>query len=188
MYTVLIQGLTVTTYSTRNLAINNNPQIAFGFGTKAIYAFTEGIVDKMVVGGKGAGLAEMAKLGLPVPPGFTIPIKICHEFQKIGKLTEGLFNKDIMGALKNVEDEMGRKFGDETKPLLVSVRSGAPVSMLGMMDTILNVGLNDLIVQGLAKEINNERFAFDSYRRLIQMFGTIVKNIDSKIFEKNWIM
>ena len=134
-----------------------------------------------LLGGKGAGLAEMTRLGLPVPPGFTIPTKACNAFARTGRFPPGLW-KQVESALSTVETKIGRRFGDPSNPLLVSVRSGAKFSMPGMMDTVLNLGLNDETVETLGR-ISNERFAWDSYRRLIAMFGRIVKDVDGRKFE-----
>ena len=129
---------------------------------------------KMLLGGKGANLAEMTNIGLPVPPGFTITTEMCTYFRlRGGKYPPG-FRKNVLAALRRVERRTGKKFGDAKNPLLVSVRSGAPASMPGMMDTILNLGLNDTTVKGLIAKTGNERFAFDSYRRLVQMYGDVV--------------
>ena len=135
-----------------------------------------------LLGGKGAGLAEMTRLGLPVPPGFTITTKACTAFSKGGRLPSGLL-KQAEEALATIETRSGRRFGDPGNPLLLSVRSGAKFSMPGMMDTVLNLGLNDETVAGLARFTSNERFAWDSYRRLLAMFGRIVKDIDGRKFE-----
>ena len=135
-----------------------------------------------LLGGKGAGLAEMTRLGLPVPPGFTITTKACNTFSRSGRFPPGLL-KQVENALATVETKSGKAFGDAKNPLLVSVRSGAKFSMPGMMDTVLNVGLNDETVAGLAALTGNERFAWDSYRRLLSMFGRIVKDIDGRKFE-----
>ena len=134
-----------------------------------------------LLGGKGAGLAEMTRLGLPVPPGFTITTKACNAFARTGRFPPGLW-KQVESALSTVETKIGRRFGDPSNPLLVSVRSGAKFSMPGMMDTVLNLGLNDETVETLGR-ISNERFAWDSYRRLIAMFGRIVKDVDGRKFE-----
>ncbi len=150
---------------------------------KRIVFFEEGDgKDKRLLGGKGAGLAEMTKLGLPVPPGFIIVTDVCNEYYSNGhKLPEGL-EEEIVDSMKILESKTGKVFGSNTNPLLVSVRSGAPISMPGMMDTILNLGLNDSTVEALAKISNDPRFAYDAYRRFIQMFGKIVFNINDKIF------
>ncbi len=151
---------------------------------KLVYMFEEGNKDMAdLLGGKGAGLAEMKKIGLPVPPGFTITTEACIIFQKTGKFPDGMMDS-AMEALARVEAETGKKLGGTSSPLLVSVRSGAPISMPGMMDTILNVGLNDSTIKGLAKSTGNMRFALDSYRRLKQMFGTVVLGIDHEKFEE----
>ncbi len=156
--------------------------------TKFVYYFTKGGADgnakmKDLLGGKGANLAEMCNIGIPVPPGFTITTEACvYYYKNGGKYPEGL-EEQVRENLKRLEEETGKKFGDPENPLLVSVRSGARVSMPGMMDTILNLGLNDEAVKGLAKVSGNERFAYDSYRRFIQMFGNVVMKIDSSHFE-----
>lgn len=151
---------------------------------KAIYAFEEGNKNmKPLLGGKGANLAEMTNLGLPVPPGFTITTEVCNYFLENADYPEGFF-ADLDSKLEDLEKKMGKKFGDAVNPLLVSVRSGAAVSMPGMMDTILNLGLNDETVQGLAKKMNNQRFAYDSYRRFIQMFGDVVLGVEHEKFEE----
>ncbi|MCS7187376.1 MAG: pyruvate, phosphate dikinase, partial [Armatimonadota bacterium] len=138
---------------------------------------------RMLLGNKGANLAEMTNLGLPVPPGFTITTEVCREYHRNGgKLPEGLMD-EVHQYMAKVEKKVGRKFGDPSNPLLVSVRSGAPASMPGMMDTILNLGLNDQTVQGLIKQTNDERFAYDAYRRFVQMFGDIVMGVDREEFE-----
>ncbi|MEL6105475.1 MAG: pyruvate, phosphate dikinase [Planctomycetota bacterium] len=156
---------------------------------KMVYYFgktkTEGKgKPKDLLGGKGLNLAEMTSIGLPVPPGFTITTEVCDQYYKSGeKLPEGLMS-DVGKAVKKLEKELGKKFGDDSNPLLVSVRSGAAVSMPGMMNTILNLGLNDVATEGLAKATKNERFAYDSYRRLINMFGDVVMGMDHHQFEK----
>ncbi len=150
---------------------------------KFVYDFTEGNKDmKDLLGGKGANLAEMTNIGLPVPPGFTITTEACRYYLEHGGTPEGL-DEEIAGHLAKLEDEMDRRLGDPADPLLVSVRSGAKFSMPGMMDTVLNIGLSDESVQGLAKQSGNERFAWDAYRRLIQMFGKTVLGIDGEHFE-----
>jgi pyruvate,orthophosphate dikinase len=139
---------------------------------------------KDLLGGKGAGLAEMTSIGLPVPPGFTITTDVCREFTRNGmKMPKGL-SEQVRKALTRVEKVTGCVFGSEEKPLLLSVRSGSRESMPGMMDTILNIGLNDRTLHGLAKDLQNDRFAFDCYRRLIQMFGNVVLGIDKGLFEE----
>src|SRR4051812_7768570 len=149
-----------------------------------VYDFTEGDKDqKDLLGGKGANLAEMTNLGLPVPPGFTIATEACRAYLEANDLPEGLAT-EIDEHLTALEKEMGRRLGEPGDPLLVSVRSGAAVSMPGMMETVLNVGLNDESVRGLAEQSNDERFALDSYRRLLQMFGATVLGIDSEVFSR----
>jgi len=146
--------------------------------------YTKLINPKNILGGKGANLAEMGKLGLPVPPGFTISTEVCELFYKNKKKLNLKILKEINKELKNIEKKSGKKFGDLRNPLLVSVRSGARVSMPGMMDTILNLGLNDKTVQALAKKTSNVRFAKDSYRRFIQMYSNVVLGIENYHFEE----
>ena len=153
--------------------------------TKWVYAFEEGNRDqKFLLGGKGANLAEMTNLGLPVPSGFTITTEACNDYMaRARQLPEGLM--DQMAAERaDLETKMGKVLGDGRDPLLVSVRSGAAFSMPGMMDTVLNLGLNDESVEGLAKQTNNERFAYDSYRRFVQMFAKIVLDVPGELFEE----
>ncbi|MFI6628387.1 pyruvate, phosphate dikinase [Nonomuraea fuscirosea] len=152
---------------------------------KYVYDFTEGDRNqKDLLGGKGANLAEMTNLGLPVPPGFTITSEACRRYLAEGSVPEGL-DQEVAGHLEALEAQMGRKLGQADDPLLVSVRSGAKFSMPGMMETVLNIGLNDESVHGLAKQAGgNDRFAWDSYRRLIQMFGKTVLGIDGDLFER----
>jgi pyruvate,orthophosphate dikinase len=156
--------------------------------TKWIYTFGDGKAEgaahmRELLGGKGANLAEMAGLGLPVPPGFTITTEVCTHFTaNDGKHPDGL-EDELKSALVGIEKIMGAKFGDAKNPLLVSVRSGARASMPGMMDTVLNLGLNDVTVAGLVKRSGDERFAYDSYRRFIQMFGDVVLGVDHHMFE-----
>ncbi len=139
---------------------------------------------KDLLGGKGANLAEMTNIGLPVPPGFTITTEVCKEYYEFGgKWPDGLAD-EVKEAVKKIEELSGKKFGDPNNPLLVSVRSGAKISMPGMMDTILNLGINDEIVEGLAKLTNNDRFAWDTYRRFIQMFGDVVMKVPHEKFEE----
>ena len=138
---------------------------------------------KWIVGGKGANLAEMAKIGLPVPPGFSITCQTCVKYANSGNHWEDGVLDEIEAARENLEQRMGKKLGDAEDPLLVSVRSGAPFSMPGMMDTVLNLGLNDVSVQGLIKQTGNERIAYDSYRRFVQMFSNVVMGIDGDLFE-----
>ena len=151
---------------------------------KYVYSFDEGDISmKPLLGGKGAGLAEMSKIGIPVPPGFTIITEVCDYYNKHNNQFPSELNKQVGDKLKQLEDRMNKKFGDEADPLLVSVRSGAAISMPGMMDTILNLGLNDRAVDGLAKKTGNPRFAWDAYRRFIQMFGDVVMGIEHSKFE-----
>src|SRR5690349_17010163 len=151
---------------------------------KYVYAFEEGSKEqKYLLGGKGANLAEMTNLGLPVPPGFTITTDACKEYMKAGDTLPGGLMDEVAAALVALEQKMGKTLGDADDPLLVSVRSGAPFSMPGMMDTVLNLGLNDDSVKGLAKQTSNERFAYDSYRRFVQMFGKIVLDVSGELFE-----
>ncbi|WP_067817161.1 pyruvate, phosphate dikinase [Actinomadura kijaniata] len=151
---------------------------------KFVYDFTEGNKDlKDLLGGKGANLAEMTNLGLPVPPGFTITTEACRHYLKHGSLPEGL-EEEVARHLSALEEAMGKRLGQSDDPLLVSVRSGAKFSMPGMMETVLNIGLNDESVHGLAAQAGDERFAWDSYRRLIQMFGKTVLDIEGELFEE----
>jgi pyruvate,orthophosphate dikinase len=148
-------------------------------GAKRTYSFGSGRADgsgamKELLGGKGAGLAEMSNIGIPVPPGFTITTEVCTAFYRGGKKLPKDLRGAISTALARVEREAGKGFGDPANPLLVSVRSGARVSMPGMMDTVLNLGLNDATVRGLAERSGNPRFAWDSYRRFVAMFGDVV--------------
>ena len=146
-----------------------------GSATKYVYDFAEGNRDlKDLLGGKGANLAEMTKLGLPVPPGFVITTEACREYLNQGSSTRRACRLRSASTSPALEKAMGKALGDADDPLLVSVRSGAKFSMPGMMDTVLNIGLNDESVQGLAKQADNARFAWDSYRRLMQMFGKTV--------------
>src|SRR5919106_1382786 len=151
---------------------------------KPIYFFdeTDG-VNKMLIGGKGAGLAEMTRLGLPVPPGFIITTEICEKFYEAGRrLPDGLMD-EVRKSIRRLESLTGKRFGDPENPLLVSVRSGAPVSMPGMMDTILNLGLNDETIEGLAKQSGKPEFAWDTYWRFLQMLGKIILGIDARKFD-----
>jgi pyruvate,orthophosphate dikinase len=156
--------------------------------TKYVYIFASGKADgrgdmKDLLGGKGAGLAEMTNAALPVPPGFTITTEACNAYYGAGaKFPEGMWDQ-VLETMQRVERATGKKFGDPANPLLVSVRSGAKFSMPGMMDTVLNLGLNDETLKGLARLTSNQRFAFDAYRRFIQMFGKIVLGIDGELFD-----
>jgi pyruvate, orthophosphate dikinase len=152
---------------------------------KRVYLFNEGSKDdRDLLGGKGANLCEMTSLGLPVPYGFIITTHTCREFFQAGNKLPTLLEQEYRVALDLVEKHMGARFGDPDNPLLFSVRSGAPVSMPGMMNTILNLGLNDEIAEGLARKTGNPRFAFDSYRRFIQMFADVVLDVDGHLFEE----
>ena len=135
-----------------------------------------------LLGGKGIGLAEMTQLGIPVPGGFTVTTDACRAYLAAGgEIPEGL-DEEVDRHIAALEERAGMRFGDEHRPLLVSVRSGAAISMPGMMDTILNLGLTDVAVEGLAESTGNARFAFDSYRRLVQMFGEVVEGVDGQRF------
>lgn len=150
-----------------------------------VYRFDEGKAEmKDLLGGKGANLAEMTHIGLPIPPGFTITTEACNGYFDYGsRFPEGMWSQ-TQTALKQIEEQTGKTFGDPANPLLVSVRSGARTSMPGMMDTVLNLGLNDETVEGLAKLTDNRRFALDSYRRLITMFGTVVMGVEVEKFDR----
>ncbi|MGH2699810.1 MAG: pyruvate, phosphate dikinase [Actinomycetota bacterium] len=153
--------------------------------TKWVYDFEEGDASqKNLLGGKGANLAEMTNLGLPVPPGFTITTEACNAYREAGhQFPEGVLDQ-VAEHRKKLEEKMGRQIGDASDPLLVSVRSGAPFSMPGMMDTVLNVGLNDDSVEGLIRQTDSERFSWDSYRRLVQMFGKTVMGVEGDLFDE----
>ncbi|OQX84656.1 pyruvate, phosphate dikinase, partial [candidate division KSB1 bacterium 4484_87] len=149
---------------------------------KYVYLFGKGKADgdasmKELLGGKGANLAEMSNLGIPVPAGFTISTEVCTQFYDEGGKLSDEVKKQVIEGMKHIESVMGAKFGDKDNPLLVSVRSGAPASMPGMMDTVLNLGLNEETVQGMIKHSNNERFGWDSYRRFVQMYGDVVMGL-----------
>ncbi len=151
---------------------------------KYVYLFNEGNAGmRNLLGGKGANLAEMTNIGIPVPEGFTISTEACTKYYKDGKTISRGIVDEIYAALEKIEKKTGKKFGNIENPLLVSVRSGARVSMPGMMDTILNLGLNDDTVRGLSKLTGNEKFAYDSYRRFIQMFSDVVMGIEKRKFE-----
>ncbi len=147
---------------------------------KRIYLFGDGKAEgktemKNLLGGKGANLAEMNLVGVPVPPGFTITTEVCTEYNELGREEViKLLKDETIAAMGNIEKIMKTRFGDKDNPCLVSVRSGARVSMPGMMDTVLNLGLNDIVVSGLVKKTGNERFVWDSYRRFVQMYGDVV--------------
>ena len=152
---------------------------------KWVYLFEEGNADmRNLLGGKGANLAEMTNLGLPIPQGFTVTTEACTDYYNNGKQISEEIQKQIFDALEILEKKQDKKFGDTENPLLVSVRSGARASMPGMMDTILNLGLTDIAVEGFAKKTGNPRFAYDSYRRFIQMFSDVVMEIPKSYFER----
>ena len=152
---------------------------------KYVYLFKEGNANmRELLGGKGANLAEMTNLGLPIPQGFTVTTEACTKYYEDGKTISQEIQDQIFAALKTLEEIQGKKFGDNSDPLLVSVRSGARASMPGMMDTILNLGLNDVAVEGFAKKTNSPRFAYDSYRRFIQMYSDVVMEVNKSFFEK----
>lgn len=157
----------------------------FNMANKFVYLFKEGRGDmKELLGGKGANLAEMTNLGMPVPQGFTVTTEACTQYYKDGKTINNEIETQILKGLAETELVIGKKFGDPVDPLLVSVRSGSRASMPGMMDTILNLGLNDIAVEGLAQKTNNPRFAYDSYRRFIQMFSDVVMEQPKSVYEK----
>ncbi|MBE6046979.1 MAG: pyruvate, phosphate dikinase, partial [Clostridium sp.] len=151
---------------------------------KYVYLFKEGNASmRNLLGGKGANLAEMTNLNIPVPTGFTVTTEACTKYYEDGRKISSEIMEQVNKCVKVLEDTTGKEFGSTTNPLLVSVRSGARVSMPGMMDTILNLGLNDEAVEAMAKLTNNPRFAYDSYRRFIQMFSDVVMGIEKRLFE-----
>ena len=157
-------------------AKKSTPKYTYWFGKK-----TDGDAKmRNLLGGKGANLAEMARIGLPVPPGFTITTEVCSYFYANGKKYPAALSAAVKEGVASVERQMGKKFGDAADPLLFSVRSGARESMPGMMDTILNLGLNDKTVEGLAAKTANPRFAYDCYRRFIQMYGDVVMGVQAR--------
>ncbi len=148
-----------------------------------VYHFAQGNKDqKDLLGGKGANLAEMTNMGLPVPPGFTVTTEACQYYLHHGSVPDELAD-EVSAALAEVEKATGKGFGDPDSPLLLSVRSGGKFSMPGMMDTVLNIGLNEHTIDGLVKATGNERFVWDSYRRLVHMFGDTVLGLDGELFE-----
>ncbi len=152
---------------------------------KYVYLFSEGDASmRNLLGGKGANLAEMTKLGLPVPQGFTISTEACTQYYEDGRQINEEIQKEIFEYVAKLEEITGKKFGDTENPLLVSVRSGARASMPGMMDTILNLGLNEEVVETLAKKSGNPRWAWDCYRRFIQMYSDVVMEVGKKYFEQ----
>src|SRR5574342_1162632 len=170
--------------SPNHFGLHNRPMSV----ERHVYFFGNGRADgsaamRDILGGKGAGLAEMANLGLPVPPGFTISAKLCIAYDKHGRFPDEL-REEVDRHLKQLEQATKKRFGDARDPLLVSVRSGAAVSMPGMMETILNLGLNDQTVQGLVTGSKNPRFAFDSYRRVLQRYGDVVFDLGKEPFEE----
>ena len=151
---------------------------------KYLYLFSEGNGSmRELLGGKGANLAEMTNLGMPVPQGFTISTQACTRYYDDGEMLAPDIEADIFEYVKKLEEITGKKFGDKENPLLVSVRSGARASMPGMMDTILNLGINDDVAQSLAEKTGNPRFVYDSYRRFIQMFSDVVMEMPTEVFE-----
>src|SRR5574344_945152 len=155
---------------------------------KYVYFFGNGKAEgdkdmKYILGGKGANLAEMTNLGIPVPAGFTISTEVCQYYYSNSKQYPAALEKEVENGINNLEKITGKKFGDVKNPLLVSVRSGAAASMPGMMDTILNLGLNEEVVAGMVEKTGNARFVWDSYRRFIQMFGNVVMGIEHDKFE-----
>lgn len=156
---------------------------------KWVYHFGDGKADgaasdRNLLGGKGANLAEMSSLGLPVPPGFTITTDVCTYYYDHDRTYPEILKQQVADALEHITALTGRRLGDKTRPLLVSVRSGSRASMPGMMDTVLNLGLNDDTVAAIAAEANDERFAYDSYRRFIQMYSDVVLGVDHSFFEE----
>ncbi len=152
---------------------------------KSVYFFNEGDGNnRKLLGGKGAGLCEMTRLKLPVPPGFVITTEVCKNYYKNNKKLPKNLLPEVKRNITKIEKKTGKKWNSKENPLLVSVRSGAAISMPGMMDTILNLGLNDETILGLAKKSNNPRFAWDSYRRFIQLFGKVVFGVDDKKFDE----
>ncbi|TFG04023.1 MAG: pyruvate, phosphate dikinase, partial [Promethearchaeota archaeon] len=159
--------------------------VSEGSSAKLVYEFKEGKKElKNLLGGKGANLAEMTKMGLNIPPGFTITTEACLSYFEDPDMVMEQLRPLILEKLKELEKLTGKEFGSDKNPLLVSVRSGAPMSMPGMMDTVLNLGLNDNSVIGLATQTDNPRFSYDSYRRFIQMFGDVVMGIGDEKFER----
>ena len=151
---------------------------------KQVYFYDEGDgKNKKLLGGKGAGLCEMTRLKLPVPPGFTITTEVCRKYYENNKKLPKTLMPEVKKNISKIEQKTGKKWNSKTNPLLVSVRSGAAISMPGMMDTILNLGLNDQTVLGLAEKSQNPRFAWDSYRRFVQLFGKVVFGVEDKKFD-----
>ncbi|MBQ3528845.1 MAG: pyruvate, phosphate dikinase, partial [Clostridia bacterium] len=154
-------------------------------GIKYVYLFSEGDASmRELLGGKGANLAEMTKIGLPVPQGFTVTTEACTQYYEDGRKINDDIQAQIMEYIVKMEEVTGKKFGDKENPLLVSVRSGARASMPGMMDTILNLGLNEEVVETMAAKTGNARWAWDCYRRFIQMYSDVVMEVGKKYFEQ----
>ena len=152
---------------------------------KYVYLFNEGNKEmRNLLGGKGANLAEMTNIGLPVPQGFTISTEACEKYYQDNQTIDKALEEEIFDAINKLEQTSGKEFGNPNKPLLVSVRSGSRASMPGMMDTVLNLGINDEVCEGLAQITNNPRFAYDSYRRFIQMFADVVMGYPKASFER----
>ena len=152
---------------------------------KYVYLFHEGNKDmRDLLGGKGANLAEMTNIGLPVPSGFTVTTEACNQYYEDGEQISEEIQTEIFQKMIELESKTGKQFGSSENPLLVSVRSGARASMPGMMDTILNLGLNDIVAEGFSNKTNNKRFVYDSYRRFISMFADVVKGFDKNQFER----
>ncbi len=150
-----------------------------------VFDFSEGTeLGRELLGGKGIGLAEMMAIGIPVPAGFTVTTAACVAYMRAERRIPAGLEEEVAEHMARLEETTGKRFGDPNDPLLVSVRSGAAVSMPGMMDTILNLGLNDAAVEGLARATGNPRFAYDAYRRLIQMYGNVVAGVDGQRFEE----
>src|SRR5262245_55027218 len=160
--------------------MSDQPKYVYSFGGGK----AEGKADmKALLGGKGANLAEMSIIGIPVPPGFTITTEVCAVYYENGRKLPEEIRPQVEAAIRQMESQLGARLGDPENPLLVSVRSGAALSMPGMMNTILNLGLSDAAVAGLAKKTGNPRFAYDAYRRLIDMFGSTAKDVEHSHFE-----
>ncbi|MEE8338118.1 MAG: PEP/pyruvate-binding domain-containing protein, partial [Dehalococcoidia bacterium] len=165
------------------MTTTSEPEVAAQAGPALVYRFGDGASDGTnemhnLLGGKGAGLAEMSRLGIPVPPGFTVTTEVCNAFYAAGRRYPPGLDAEVRAGIAHIERIVGAGFGDAENPLLISVRSGARVSMPGMMDTVLNLGLNDVTVEGLAKRSQNPRFAYDSYRRFVAMYGDVVLGME----------
>ena len=159
--------------------------IRLGMDERYVFDFSEGTdLGRELLGGKGIGLAEMTAIGIPVPAGFTVTTAACIAYMRAGRQIPDGLEQEVAEHMAHLEQTTGKRFGDPQDPLLVSVRSGAAVSMPGMMDTILNLGLNDEAVEGLARATENPRFAYDAYRRLIQIYGDVVAGVEPHRFEE----